>query len=232
MAGRPRVTRTDGASKWDPTENSVQRTRSFTGLWVVFLGDVAIASAAIYGVIRSDSGQDRTQIVAILTSAFTAIGTMTAAYFGIRAASNTAQAAAQAAAQANGGVPPAAPGVPPAAPGVPPAAPGVPPAAPGVPPAAPGVPPAAPGVPPAAPGVPPAAPGVPPAAPEASTEANVDTGGLVETNVDVPEEEVTPYDGATELDQDGDPQPVADADEDDDPFTLAGEELPDKEDGS
>jgi hypothetical protein len=204
MAGRPRVTRTDGASKWDPTENSVQRTRSFTGLWVVFLGDVAIASAAIYGVIRSDSGQDRTQIVAILTSAFTAIGTMTAAYFGIRAASNTAQAAAQAAAQANGGVPPAAPGVPPAAPGVPPAA----------------------------PGVPPAAPGVPPAAPEASTEANVDTGGLVETNVDVPEEEVTPYDGATELDQDGDPQPVADADEDDDPFTLAGEELPDKEDGS
>ena len=183
MAGRPRVTRTDGASKWDPTENSVQRTRSFTGLWVVFLGDVAIASAAIYGVIRSDSGQDRTQIVAILTSAFTAIGTMTAAYFGIRAASNTAQAAAQAAAQANGGVPPAAPGV-------------------------------------------------PPAAPEASTEANVDTGGLVETNVDVPEEEVTPYDGATELDQDGDPQPVADADEDDDPFTLAGEELPDKEDGS
>jgi hypothetical protein len=197
MAGRPRVTRTDGASKWDPTENSVQRTRSFTGLWVVFLGDVAIASAAIYGVIRSDSGQDRTQIVAILTSAFTAIGTMTAAYFGIRAASNTAQAAAQAAAQANGGVPPAAPGVPPAAPGVPPAA-----------------------------------PGVPPAAPEASTEANVDTGGLVETNVDVPEEEVTPYDGATELDQDGDPQPVADADEDDDPFTLAGEELPDKEDGS
>jgi hypothetical protein len=56
-------------------------------------GDVAIAAAAVYGVLRSGSGQNATQIVAILTSAFTAIGTMTTAYFGIRAASNTAQAA-------------------------------------------------------------------------------------------------------------------------------------------
>jgi hypothetical protein len=56
-------------------------------------GDVAIAAAATYGVVRSGTGQNATQIVAILTSAFTAIGTMTTAYFGIRAASNTAQAA-------------------------------------------------------------------------------------------------------------------------------------------
>jgi hypothetical protein len=66
----------------------------------VFAGDVAIASAAIYGVIRSGTGQNATQIVAILTSAFTAIGTMTTAYFGIRAASNTAQAATADAADA------------------------------------------------------------------------------------------------------------------------------------
>jgi hypothetical protein len=40
-------------------------------------------------------------------------------------------------------------------------------------------------------------------------------------------EEVTPYEGATEPDQEGNPQPVADAEEDDDPETLGGEELPD-----
>jgi hypothetical protein len=47
---------------------------------------------------------------------------------------------------------------------------------------------------------------------------------------DVTDEEITPYDGATELDQDGDLQPVADAGEDDDPKAQAGEELPDEED--
>jgi hypothetical protein len=47
---------------------------------------------------------------------------------------------------------------------------------------------------------------------------------------DMTDEEITPYDGAIELDQEGDPQPVADANEDDDPAALAGEELPDQED--
>jgi hypothetical protein len=46
---------------------------------------------------------------------------------------------------------------------------------------------------------------------------------------DMTDDEVTPYDGATELDQEGDLQPVADAEEDDDPLALAGEELPDEE---
>jgi hypothetical protein len=91
--GRPR-------NRFNPTEQSVQRTRAFTGLLVVVGGDIAIAAGAIYGVIRSGSGQNNTQIVAILTSAFTAIGTMTTAYFGIRAASNTAQAATAQAATA------------------------------------------------------------------------------------------------------------------------------------
>lgn len=44
-------------------------------------------------------------------------------------------------------------------------------------------------------------------------------------------EELTPREGPTELDQEGEPQPIADADEDDDPLALAGEELPDDEDG-
>jgi hypothetical protein len=49
---------------------------------------------------------------------------------------------------------------------------------------------------------------------------------------DLPEEASAPSDGPTELDEEGEPQPVADAEEDDDPFALAGEELPDDdEDG-
>lgn len=87
-------------NRFNPTDQAVQRTRAFTGLWVVIGGDVAIAAAAVYGVVKSGTGQNATQIVAILTSAFTAVGTMTTAYFGIRAASNTAQAAV--AQQSNG----------------------------------------------------------------------------------------------------------------------------------
>jgi hypothetical protein len=47
---------------------------------------------------------------------------------------------------------------------------------------------------------------------------------------DMPDEEITPYDGATELDEDGELQPRADAPEDPDPEAYAGEELPDEED--
>jgi hypothetical protein len=68
----------------------VQKTRARTGLYVVIGGDVTIALAAILGIgLTSGAGSD--QVVAILASAFTAISSMTSAYFGIRAASNTAQ---------------------------------------------------------------------------------------------------------------------------------------------
>ncbi len=86
-------------------DNDVQHTRAWTGLYVVVLGDAAIAVAAIFAVVlisrhtpaagaggSGGSGIDTPSIVSILTSAFTAIATMTTAYFGIRAASNTAQA--------------------------------------------------------------------------------------------------------------------------------------------
>jgi hypothetical protein len=86
----------------DVSNNDVQRTRSWTGLWVVAAGDVAIATAAIWGVVKFAGGTNATQAVAILTAAFTAISTMTTAYFGIRATSNTAQSAVAAAAQASG----------------------------------------------------------------------------------------------------------------------------------
>jgi hypothetical protein len=90
--------------KENVTPDDVQRTRAWTGLWVVVGGDGAIAVAAIWGVVKvSGSANTNAQMVAILTSAFTAISTMTTAYFGIRATSNTAQASLSA---PGGGAPP------------------------------------------------------------------------------------------------------------------------------
>jgi len=84
----------------NPNANSVQRTRAWTGLWVVVGGDVAIAAAAIFTVFTvwkaGHSNSNITPIVAVLTSAFTAISTMTTAYFGIKTMSNTAQSFAPA----------------------------------------------------------------------------------------------------------------------------------------
>ena len=113
----------------NPNANSVQRTRAWTGQWVIVGGDVAIAGAAIFTVFTvwksGHTSGNITPIVAVLTSAFTAIGTMTTAYFGIKTMSNTAQSfapAAHAAArnaqgqcdpppgQQHGGVPPPHPG--------------------------------------------------------------------------------------------------------------------------
>ncbi|MEX2980699.1 hypothetical protein [Streptomyces sp. C36] len=70
----------------------LQKTRAWAGLVVVVLGDAAITLAAIWGVHSADGAAT----TAILTSAFTAVSTMTTAYFGIRAATNTAQAHSQA----------------------------------------------------------------------------------------------------------------------------------------
>ena len=81
-----------------PPEDSdagVERVRALAGLLAVIAGDAAIAVAAIVGIIHfagSGSGnQALPQVVAILSGAFTAIGTMTTAYFGIKAMSNTAK---------------------------------------------------------------------------------------------------------------------------------------------
>jgi hypothetical protein len=83
---------TDGGA----VDVGVDKTRSITGLLAVVAGDVAIAVAAILGIVHfSSSSTQSTQLVAILTSAFTAIATMTTAYFGIKSISNTAQALKQ-----------------------------------------------------------------------------------------------------------------------------------------
>lgn len=75
----------------NPNANSVQRTRAWSGFWVVFFGDLAIAAAAFVAVWKLGNSSGNSPVVAILTSAFTAIATMTTAYFGIKTMSNTAQ---------------------------------------------------------------------------------------------------------------------------------------------
>lgn len=83
---------TDPSRSDNPSDNVVQRTRAWTGLWVVIGGDVAIAFAAVWGVVKTGgTTATNSPTIAILTSAFTAIGTMTTAYFGIKSMSNTAQ---------------------------------------------------------------------------------------------------------------------------------------------
>ena len=77
------------------SDSRVEQVRAFAGLTAVIAGDAAIAVAAIVGIVHfagsGTSSQALPQIVAILSGAFTAIGTMTTAYFGIKAMSNTAK---------------------------------------------------------------------------------------------------------------------------------------------
>jgi hypothetical protein len=82
--------------KDNPTENTVQLARSRAGVIVVVAGDVVIALAAFIGISKfSSGGSAGVSMVAILTTAFTAISTMTTAYFGIKTVSNTAQSFAK-----------------------------------------------------------------------------------------------------------------------------------------
>jgi hypothetical protein len=63
-------------------------------LFAVIVGDVAILAVAVTGVVLvsgSAGAKQSTALVSILTAAFTAIGTLTTAYFGIKAAANTAK---------------------------------------------------------------------------------------------------------------------------------------------
>lgn len=71
---------------------AVEMRRAKMGLYAVLASDVAIAVAAIVGVviIHNDSASS-TAVVSILSSAFTAVGTLTTAYFGIKATANTAK---------------------------------------------------------------------------------------------------------------------------------------------
>jgi len=74
------------------TNNEVDRTRTRAGALVVMASNFAIAAASAFAIVKVGD-KDLAQMAAILTAAFTAVGTMTTAYLGIRAASNTAQSA-------------------------------------------------------------------------------------------------------------------------------------------
>jgi len=90
---RPELRRRLGRSKHTSVADvQVERTRARTGALVVIGGDVIIllATGAAVWAIKSDMNSSAA-IVSILTSAFTTVGTMTTAYFGIRAMANTAQ---------------------------------------------------------------------------------------------------------------------------------------------
>ena len=82
--------------KNNPTDNTVQLSRSRVGGVVVVAGDAVIAAAALGAIFEfTGRGTSVATMVAILTSAFTAISTMTTAYFGIKTISNTAQSFAK-----------------------------------------------------------------------------------------------------------------------------------------
>ena len=75
------------------SEEQVDKTRAWTGLYVVVGGDVAIAVAAVFALIKFAGAANASSavIASVLSSAFATIGTMTTAYFGIRESSTTAQ---------------------------------------------------------------------------------------------------------------------------------------------
>ena len=76
------------------SEEDVDKTRAWTGLFVVVGGDVAIVVAVVIALFKfagTTSSASNAVLASVVSSAFAAIGTMTTAYFGIRASSNTAQ---------------------------------------------------------------------------------------------------------------------------------------------
>ncbi|MFE9453118.1 hypothetical protein [Streptomyces sp. NPDC006739] len=70
----------------------LEKDRARYGLLAVVISNLAIAGAAIFGVWRL--GADKSVIVGVLTAAFTAMSSMTTAYLGIKAVSNTARSIA------------------------------------------------------------------------------------------------------------------------------------------
>ncbi|MGW4568398.1 hypothetical protein ACWEN3_40610 [Streptomyces sp. NPDC004561] len=71
----------------------LEKDRARYGLLAVVVSNLAIAGVAVFGVWRL--GGDKSVIVGILTAAFTAVSSMTTAYLGIKAVSNTAKSFAQ-----------------------------------------------------------------------------------------------------------------------------------------
>ncbi|MFF7051115.1 hypothetical protein ACFY94_22445 [Streptomyces griseorubiginosus] len=73
-------------------DDRLELARARYGLFAVLASNLAIAGVAVIGVWRLDG--DKAVIVGVLTAAFTAVSSMTTAYLGIKAISNTARSIA------------------------------------------------------------------------------------------------------------------------------------------
>ncbi|MGW1911933.1 hypothetical protein ACWCQS_14700 [Streptomyces sp. NPDC002076] len=73
-------------------DTQLEKVRARYGLLAIVISNLAIVTVAIIGVWRLDG--DKSVIVGILTAAFTAVSSMTTAYLGIKAISNTAKSIA------------------------------------------------------------------------------------------------------------------------------------------
>ncbi|GAA3767725.1 hypothetical protein [Streptomyces chiangmaiensis] len=71
----------------------LERDRARYGLLAVIISNLAIAGVAVFGVWRLDG--DKSVTVGVLTAAFTSVSSMTTAYLGIKAVSNTAKSMAR-----------------------------------------------------------------------------------------------------------------------------------------
>ncbi|WP_344960756.1 hypothetical protein [Streptomyces thioluteus] len=79
---------------WHCTEEDGQRMesiRTVAGLLAILVSDAAIVFALIWGASRITGSDKSTVLVGLATAAFTAVSTVTTAYLGIKAVSNTAQ---------------------------------------------------------------------------------------------------------------------------------------------
>ncbi|MER5520066.1 hypothetical protein [Streptomyces sp. NPDC002763] len=82
----------------------LEKDRARYGLLAVVISNLSIALVAVFGVWRLSG--DTSVIIAVLSAAFTAVSSMTTAYLGIKAVSNTAKSMAAAASPAAHTTPP------------------------------------------------------------------------------------------------------------------------------
>ncbi|MGW7408031.1 hypothetical protein ACWGI9_30750 [Streptomyces sp. NPDC054833] len=73
-------------------DTELEKDRARYGLLAVVISNLVIAGVAIFGVWQLDG--DKAVIVGVLTAGFTAVSSMTTAYLGIKAVSNTARSIA------------------------------------------------------------------------------------------------------------------------------------------
>ncbi|MGW7543974.1 hypothetical protein ACWGKQ_23115 [Streptomyces sp. NPDC054770] len=73
----------------------LEKDRARYGLLAVVVSNLAIAGVAVFGVWRLNGNES--VIIGVLSAAFTAVSSMTTAYLGIKAVSNTAKSMAAAA---------------------------------------------------------------------------------------------------------------------------------------